>query len=63
LRRNPGPADLIPRLVDQFAPAADFLRPRLIIKKHLAQIDLLPKYGHGIALHGWLHKRSTRSIR
>ena len=56
------PLIAIPRLVDQFARRdlrLTFFVPGWVIEKYPAQIDLLLKNGHEIALHGYLHERSN----
>ena len=52
------PLIAIPRLVEQFARRdlrLTFFVPGWVIEKYPAQIDLLLKNGHEIALHGYLH--------
>jgi len=56
------PLIAIPRLVEQFARRElrlTFFVPGWVIEKYPAQIDLLLKNGHEIALHGYLHERSN----
>jgi peptidoglycan/xylan/chitin deacetylase (PgdA/CDA1 family) len=56
------PLIAIPRLVEQFARLGlhlTFFVPGWVIEKYPAQIDLLLKNGHEIALHGYLHERSN----
>ena len=56
------PLIAIPRLVEQFARRdlrLTFFVPGWVIEKYPAQIDLLLKHGHEIALHGYLHERSN----
>jgi peptidoglycan-N-acetylglucosamine deacetylase len=56
------PLIAIPRLVEQFARIdmrQTFFVPGWCIEKYPAQIDLLLKNGHEIALHGYLHERSN----
>lgn len=56
------PLIAIPRLVEQFARIEmrqTFFVPGWCIEKYPAQIDLLLKNGHEIALHGYLHERSN----
>jgi peptidoglycan/xylan/chitin deacetylase (PgdA/CDA1 family) len=56
------PLIAIPRLVEQFARRdlrLTFFVPGWVIEKYPAQIDLLLKNGHEIALHGYLHERSN----
>ena len=56
------PLIAIPRLVEQFARRGlhlTFFVPGWVIEKYPAQIDLLLKNGHEIALHGYLHERSN----
>ena len=56
------PLIAIPRLVEQFARLElrqTFFVPGWVIEKYPAQIDLLLKHGHEIALHGYLHERSN----
>jgi peptidoglycan/xylan/chitin deacetylase (PgdA/CDA1 family) len=55
------PLIAIPRLVEQFARRDLRLTffVRWVIEKYPAQIDLLLKNGHEIALHGYLHERSN----
>jgi peptidoglycan/xylan/chitin deacetylase (PgdA/CDA1 family) len=52
----------IPRLIEQFARRElrrTFFVPYWVIEEYPAQIDLLPKNGHEVALHGYLHERSN----
>ena len=56
------PLIAIPRLVEQFARLEmrqTFFVPGWCIEKYPAQIDLLLKNGHELALHGYLHERSN----
>ena len=56
------PLIAIPRLVEQFARRdlrLTFFVPGWVMEKYPAQIDLLLKNGHEIALHGYLHERSN----
>jgi hypothetical protein len=60
------PLIAIPRLVEQFARRdlrLTFFVPGWVIEKYPAQIDLLLKNGHEIALHGYLLSGRTRSTR
>ena len=52
----------IPCFVEQFARLdlhLTFFVPGWVIEKYPAQINLLLKHGHEIALHGYLHERSN----
>jgi len=56
------PLIAIPCFVEQFARLdlhLTFFVPGWVIEKYPAQIDLLLKNGHEIALHGYLHERSN----
>jgi peptidoglycan/xylan/chitin deacetylase (PgdA/CDA1 family) len=56
------PLIAIPRLVKQFAQLEmrqTFFVPGWCIEKYPAQVDLLLKNGHELALHGYLHERSN----
>ena len=56
------PLIAIPRLVERFARIEmrqTFFVPGWCIEKYPAQIDLLLKNGHEVALHGYLHERSN----
>ena len=56
------PLIAIPRLVEHFARLEmrqTFFVPGWCIEKYPAQIDLLLKSGHELALHGYLHERSN----
>jgi peptidoglycan/xylan/chitin deacetylase (PgdA/CDA1 family) len=60
------PLIAIPRLVEQFARLGlrqTFFVPGWVIEKYPAQIDLLLKKGHEIALHGHSTSARTRSTR